>query len=262
MITFADDGSFQADPGTLIPTGWVRQGNRYVPTWPICRYRCLSHGASGRLPWCAIHCRLRKLTGTIETCLACDQAEVDETEDIPQVDENGKQIGVLKVSKRPDRSIPTDDKGNPVGGVIWIPDPPVIPPPPPEPEPEPAPAPAPIAAPRPDLAAIANTLPPTDPKPEQTFRRPIFNADGSIEYPKADDDWEPPANINGYIRDPQNEWRFLPLWPICTLRVQSAFLKANCGCIDLTMRCNNPQAPSFGMPVMSTVCTDCKVRSQ
>jgi hypothetical protein len=260
MITFADDGSFQADPGTPIPAGWVKRGDRYVPTWPVCRYRCLSYGASGNLPWCAIHCRLRKLTGTIQDCLACEQAEADETEDIPQVDESGKQIGTVRVSKRPDRAIPTDDKGNPIGGVLWTPEPPVIPPPVPPPA---APIiPLPPAVPRPDLQAISLTLPPADPKPEQTFRRPVFESDGSIVYPKEDGDWEPPQNINGYARDPENKWRFLPLWLPCQLRIQSAFLKANCGCIDIIMRCNNPQATTFGQRLSAAACENCPVRSK
>jgi hypothetical protein len=112
------------------------------------------------------------------------------------------------------------------------------------------------------LQAIANTLPPADPKPEQTFRRPMFEPDGAIVYPKGPDDWELPANINGYVRDPENEWRFLPLWLPCALRVQTAFLKTNCGCIDLIMRCNNPQSPAFGQRLPYTTCETCPVRSK
>ena len=114
--------------------------------------------------------------------------------------------------------------------------------------PPPPPPPLPPVEPRPDLQAIALTLPPPDPQAdkERTFRRPVFNADGSIVYPQDDKDWEPPQNINGYVRDPDNQWRFLPLWLPCTLRMQTAFLKANCGCIDIIMRCNNPQATTFG----------------
>jgi hypothetical protein len=256
-ITFHEDGSFQADPGTSIPAGWVQRDGRYVPTWPACCYRCLSYGDHNNQPWVAVHCLLLHLTGTIQDCLACDQAETHEIETIPQVDANGKEIGTLRINKRPDRSIPADDKGNPIGGVVWTP----------APLPWPAtftvaaPVPA-TVEPRPDLQAIANTLPPADPKPEQTFRRPVFEPDGSIIYPRADDDWEPPANINGYVRDPESGWRFLPLWPRCTLRMQSAFLKANCGCIDIKMTCNNPQAPTFGQPVPHTTCQTCLVRSK
>ena len=44
------------------------------------------------------------------------------------------------------------------------------------------------------------------------FARPLFEPDGAITYPKREEDWEPPKNINGYVRDPNNAWRFLPLW--------------------------------------------------
>ena len=105
-------------------------------------------------------------------------------------------------------------------------------------------------------------MPSCPPKPERTFRRPVFEPDGAIVYPKAADDWEPPQNINGYVRDPDNPWRFTPLWVPCKLRVQTAFLKALCGCIDLIMRCNNPQSPMFGQRLPHTTCQTCPVRSK
>ena len=78
--------------------------------------------------------------------------------------------------------------------------------------------------PRPDLAAIELTLPAPDDK-ERIFARPIFEPDGAITYPKREEDWEPPQNINGYVRDPNNAWRFLPLWLPCALRYQWPFSK-------------------------------------
>lgn len=113
--------------------------------------------------------------------------------------------------------------------------------------------------PRPDLAAIQLTLPAPDEK-ERTFARPIFEPDGAITYPKREGDWELPQNINGYMRDPNNPWRFLPLWLPCTLRYQLAFLKANCGCIDIIMRCNNPQAPAYSHRLDDTACKECPHR--
>ena len=118
------------------------------------------------------------------------------------------------------------------------------------------------SAPRPDLAAIALTLPIEDPAKvsERTFKPPIFHDDGSIEYPKGEKDWEPPRDINGYVRDVRNKWLFHPLWPVCGLRHQMAFLKANCGCIDVVMRCNNPQASEFGQRIGHDTCIKCPVR--
>jgi hypothetical protein len=113
--------------------------------------------------------------------------------------------------------------------------------------------------PRPDLAAIQLTLPAPDGK-DRTFARPVFEPDGAITYPKREEDWEQPQNINGYVRDPNNPWRFLPLWLPCTLRYQLAFLKANCGCIDIIMRCNNPQAPAYSHRLDDTACKECPHR--
>jgi len=120
----------------------------------------------------------------------------------------------------------------------------------------------PPSEPRPDLAAIALTLPVETPEKiaDRTFKPPTFHDDGSIEYPKGEKDWEPPRDINGYVRDPDNKWLFHPLWPVCGLRHQMAFLKANCGCIDVVMRCNNPQAPEFGQRVAHDTCINCPVR--
>ncbi len=128
--------------------------------------------------------------------------------------------------------------------------------------PVPMPAKIPDSVPRPDLKAIETTLPVEDPVKvaERTFKPPIFHDDGSIEYIKAEGDWEPPRDINGYARDPNNKWLFHPLWPVCGLRYQMAFLKANCGCIDVIMRCNNPQSPEFGARLAHETCAKCPVR--
>jgi len=130
----------------------------------------------------------------------------------------------------------------------------------PEPPPDP---PAPPPRPRPDLAAIALTLPAASPKDaERTFQRPLFHDDGSIEYPREEGSWEPPQNINGYVRDTDNKWLFHPLWLPCAFRHQMAFLKANCGCIDVVCRCNSPQSPVFGHRLAHTDCSSCPVRRE
>ena len=108
--------------------------------------------------------------------------------------------------------------------------------------------------------AIELTLPPPD-QEQRTFPRPIFEPDGAISYPVGDNDWEPPRDISGYVRDPNNPWRFLPLWLPCGLRLPKAFLKAACGCIDISMQCNHPEAATFGQPVPYTACKTCQHRS-
>jgi hypothetical protein len=133
----------------------------------------------------------------------------------------------------------------------------------PPPQPQTTEAPLPPSVPRPDLAAIELTLPTADPEEdkERTFHRPIFEANGAITYPKAKGEWEPPQIPTGYIRDPSNKWRLLPLWPPCGLRHGLAFIKPNCGCLQIVMRCNNPQAPAYGHRLDHLNCTACLVRA-
>ena len=114
--------------------------------------------------------------------------------------------------------------------------------------------------PRPDLQAIELTLPPAD-QEQRTFTRPVFEPDGAITYPMRDGDWEPPRDISGYVRDPHNPWRFLPLWLPCALRLPQGFHQGACGCIGLNMRCNQPLGPTFGQQVPYTTCRECPQRS-
>jgi hypothetical protein len=113
---------------------------------------------------------------------------------------------------------------------------------------------------RPDLTAIERTLPPPDGE-ERTFQRPVFGPDGTIRYPKREGDWEPPQEPSGYIRDSNNPWRFLPLWPLCSFRLAHGFIKAACGCLGITMRCNHPKASTFGQQIAHTDCEKCPHRS-
>lgn len=109
------------------------------------------------------------------------------------------------------------------------------------------------------LQDLQLTLPPSD-GVRREFQRPVFFADGGLEYPRlADDSASPPDDIEGYKRDPQNPWRFHPTWQDCILRGQGTKLKPN-GCIDVAMACNNPHAELFGRPVLAQDCADCPVR--
>ena len=110
-----------------------------------------------------------------------------------------------------------------------------------------------LKTPRPDLQSIQTTLPAFVAGRD----RPVhFEPDGSIIYDK--DGWEPPRDIDGYTRDPQNAWRFLPLWPVCRLRLATGVRLANCGCVGVIMRCNDPRSPVFGQQAAYNQCAGCK----
>jgi len=86
-----------------------------------------------------------------------------------------------------------------------------------------------------------------------------FEEDGTIVYEQGDGD-EPPNDIDGYQRDPNDPFRFIPLWLPCQLRIQNAVRYADCGCINVIMRCNNPAIPLFGELVTHTQCQHCPER--
>ncbi len=100
--------------------------------------------------------------------------------------------------------------------------------------------------PRPDLAALAATLPG---EWLGSWEEPEFLPDGSIVYKKIG--WEPPPSIEGYVRDKDNKWTFHPLWPVCEKRVGRAFVRGSCGCVQVEMTCD-------GKKVSLTDCRLCK----
>jgi hypothetical protein len=107
--------------------------------------------------------------------------------------------------------------------------------------------------PRPDLHGIETTLPAFV---EGRDRKVHFEANGAIVYEK--EGWEPPRDVDGYVRDPGDPWRLLPLWPICALRLATGVRLANCGCVGVIMRCNDPRSPLFGQQVKYGQCAQCK----
>lgn len=108
---------------------------------------------------------------------------------------------------------------------------------------------------RADLQGIQNTLPPMVPGRD----RPVhFESDGVIVYEPG----EEPQDINGYRRDPNNPFRFLPLWPLCNLRCAVGVRLAKCGCINIIMRCNNPAIKHFADRISHSDCERCQQRKE
>ena len=93
---------------------------------------------------------------------------------------------------------------------------------------------------RPDLTAIERTLPPPDGQ-ERTFQRPVFESDGAITYPKRDGDWEPPQEPSGYIRDPNNPWRFCPCGGLADSGWHKALSKSPAGASGLPCAATSPR---------------------
>ena len=66
------------------------------------------------------------------------------------------------------------------------------------------------------------------------------------------------ATSTADMRDPNDPWRFLPLWPVCRQRLCTGVRTAVCGCVSVIMRCNNPKSGHFGKQVTYDQCADCK----
>jgi hypothetical protein len=109
------------------------------------------------------------------------------------------------------------------------------------------------------LQSLEHTLPPYK---EGRDRKVQFQDDGTIVYAKEEGDWEPPREINGYSRNPQDPWTFYPLWPECMRQYGIAVRKPACGCIDIVMRCTCAECPRFRQLLKHTDCFECGHRQE
>jgi len=98
-----------------------------------------------------------------------------------------------------------------------------------------------------------------EPQIKSTPSLKIKITDEFITYEK-EQDWEPPRDINGYQRDPDNAWKFTSLWPQCTDRIQETKKFSACGCIDIIMTCKNPQCQYSDKVVTHLNCQECPHR--
>lgn len=89
--------------------------------------------------------------------------------------------------------------------------------------------------------------------------RPRSMSDGSIVFPRKGA--EPPPDIDGFVRDPGDAWRFKKLWMSCPYRIQNQFLKS-CGSVGILSICNNQTLPTAGQEVKYSTCLGCPVVAQ
>ncbi len=104
------------------------------------------------------------------------------------------------------------------------------------------------------LAMMQHTLP-------SDFKRAHFLSNGSIQYEKGPDDWEPPSPIEGYERDVENDWLFHPLWESCQHRMYGTEIKEACECIQVLTMCTYPDTElNKHGKVVFTICKSCPQR--
>jgi hypothetical protein len=96
------------------------------------------------------------------------------------------------------------------------------------------------------------------PGPQPAYRPFAVEKDGSILYTQEDGEWEPPRDIDGFKRDPENPWRFIPLvWPDCVGRHVEFFQRKSCGCLGTTITCNNEKSEYYKQKVTVDTCEKC-----
>ena len=92
---------------------------------------------------------------------------------------------------------------------------------------------------------------------KKEFGKARRQPDGSVMYVKKGQ--EPPPDLDGFSRDPQNPWRFIPLWQACDWRYQTQYLK-QCGALAVRTTCRNPDGPTGkGQVVEFNHCQACQL---
>lgn len=230
-VKFESDGTITITRGSpTIPVGWIPDPNtpgRYTPPWKPCRFRMLSKHVNHIEIIVTPHCDRTHQNTTADYCTSCPHAQSNgTTQTLPLEDERGNSLGIQTVTVYPVSDTQVTRHG------VWRPE----------------------STKQSPLADIEHTLPLHK---EGRDRKLIFELDGSIRY---EHEGEPPRDINGYKRDPNDPFHFVPLWPECSLRHGVGVRYANCGCIDIIMRCNNPDTPQFGNRVNHEQCQVCQWR--
>jgi len=105
---------------------------------------------------------------------------------------------------------------------------------------------------------------PSKPDQAQSYRpkRYRIKSDGTIVYEHLADEWEPPKDIYGYQRDPNDPWRFTSKWPKCERREQINQQSSRCQCLKVLMRCTHPDSKCFNQQLSLDECQQCPLREE
>jgi len=245
ILAIKDDGTLLLNGlNVRIPTYWKATDTSgiYECQLPGCKYRRFSYRIKNHELAVKLHCFLQQRSCIHEECQSCPLATPDTSvrKKIEMEIDNGdgtKTTTQIVMCVDPN----TDPRLQTLG--TWIP------------THDTETKARPVA--RPDLQAIQDTLSPFKAGRDRKFR---IEEDGMIVYEKEEGEWETPKDINGYRRDPNNPWRFIPLWPPCVMRHQIGIRYANCGCINVIMRCNHPEHPKYVDRIGHEDCQACPLR--
>jgi hypothetical protein len=94
---------------------------------------------------------------------------------------------------------------------------------------------------------------------DRDFLPPRVNVDNSIEFERPAH-FELPIPPDGFTRDSNNPYRFIPNWKPCDKRLHGVRGRP-CGNVVLTSICRNEQAETFNTMVKHSICETCPMRS-
>ena len=94
---------------------------------------------------------------------------------------------------------------------------------------------------------------------KRDFKQPTIQPDGRLVYEKTG--WEPPVCPDGYNRDPDNMWAFIPVWMPCADRDFENNVRP-CGCITVNAVCHSETSGRKDKKVASITCQSCPVRRE
>lgn len=108
--------------------------------------------------------------------------------------------------------------------------------------------------------SILRAMLPEHPTPDAYYSLPKIMEDGTIIYAEEFEGQKPPPEINGYLRSPDDPFRFYPQWNECQMRIIGLRYDRTRGSINVSMICNNPGCKHSGHRLTVLECHDCDCR--
>ncbi len=94
---------------------------------------------------------------------------------------------------------------------------------------------------------------------QRDFEQPVIQPDGRLVYKKTG--WEAPQCPEGYHRDPNDTWAFIPEWQPCVDRTFDNTMKP-CGYVTIHAKCNSDTSGFKNQLIPFVACQNCPVRRE
>jgi len=108
--------------------------------------------------------------------------------------------------------------------------------------------------------SVLRLMLPENPASGTYYSLPKIMEDGTVIYAEEFEGQTPPPEINGYVRSPDDSFRFLPQWDECQMRIIGLRYNRVTGAINITMICNHPECKYSGRRLTVLECRSCEQR--